>query len=105
MTSPKKSVRFAPDLEEAIELRRKALKYRNFTAYIIGLVRYDLLVQGDHSLTLPYANLSDVEQDQLNAKLLALTKRGKGERGSLLKRLLDAFAKDGTDLKDALLAL
>lgn len=96
MTSPTKSVRLAPDLAAAVELRRKALGYKDLTAYIIGLIRYDLLVQGDHTLTLPYSQLPIDEQDKINAKLLGLTKKGKGERGQLLANIIKRM-NEGSD--------
>lgn len=103
MTSPTKSVRLAPDLASAVELRRKALGYRDLTAYIIGLIRYDLLVQGDHTLTLPYSQLPVEEQDKINAKLLDLTKKGKGERGQLLANIVKRIS-DGEDPASAAIA-
>jgi hypothetical protein len=103
MTSPTKSVRLAPDLLEAVELRRKALGYKDLTAYIIGLIRYDLLVQGEHTLTLPYSQLPADEQDKINAKLLDLTKKGKGERGQLLKNIIKRM-NEGDDPASAVAA-
>lgn len=88
MTSLKKSLRLTPDLQAASELRAKQLGYANWSAYIIGLLRYDLLVQGEHTLTLPYSHLPAEEQDRINAKLLDLTKKGKGERGQLLANII-----------------
>lgn len=57
MSSPRKSLKLSPDLQEAADLRAKALGYRSWNAYVKGLIRYDLLVQGEHTLTLPYSNM------------------------------------------------
>ncbi len=89
MASHTRSTKLPACLAEAAELRAKALGYPSWNAYIKGLIRYDLLVQGDHTITLPWARCPLEQQDQVDAKLLALTEKGKGERGQLLKRLME----------------
>jgi len=89
MASKVQSTKFPPDLAEIAALRAKATGYRSWNAYLKGLVRYDALVQGEHSITLPVSELPPAEQDAFDAKLLEITKRGKGERGQLLKRLIE----------------
>lgn len=88
MSSPRKSLKLSPDLQEAADLRAQALGYRSWNAYVKGLLRYDMLVQGEHSLTLPYSNMPLERQDAIDRHVLELTKRGKGERGQLLKHIL-----------------
>ena len=88
MASHTRSTKLPACLAEAAELRAKALGYPSWNAYIKGLIRYDLLVQGDHTVTLPWARCALDVQDQIDAKLLTLTEKGKGERGQLLKRIL-----------------
>lgn len=88
MSHPR-SVRFPDSLAQAAEKRAVSLGYPNWAAYIKGLVRYDLLVQGDHPVTVPMAVLPPVKQDAVDDHLLILTKKGLGERGQLLKRILE----------------
>ncbi len=88
------SIRISSDLAEAVKLRTSGIGYRNKTLYWEGLARYDNLVQGDHSVTLPMANLSPEEQDKIDSQLLEVARRGVGERGQLLKRLLDKIKED-----------
>lgn len=88
MASVTKSLKLPPWLAEAAEYRVKALKYQAFNAYVTGLIRYDLMVQGDHSITLPIAQSHPEERDKIDAELLELTKLGHAIRGSFLKMLL-----------------
>ena len=85
---PTTSFKASPDLDSAIRERAKALGYRSVGAYLKGLIRYDMMVQGPHSLTLPWAELPLDKQDEIDAKMLRLTKDGIGERGQLLKRIV-----------------
>jgi len=94
MPSPTRTLRLPPDLADAAEIRAQALGYPNWTAYVKGLIRYDLLVQGEHTLTRPWADLPLTQQDKIDANLLSLTRRGKGERGQFLKHLLEGAKGD-----------
>jgi hypothetical protein len=83
------TVKLPPDLAEACEVRAEALGYASLSAYLKGLVRYDLLVQGGHAVTLPIAQMRPEKQDAVDAKLLRLTQAGVGERGQLLTRIVE----------------
>ena len=89
MASKSHTAKFPPDLYEVMTARASALGYRSVSAYLKGLVRYDALVQGPHSITLPMSHLPDATQDEIDGQLLGVTKRGVGERGQLLTRLLE----------------
>ena len=93
MASSPHSLKLPPDLAEVGKLRAQQLGYPSWGAYIKGLIRYDAMVQGEHSITQPLASLPAAEQDQLDAKLLANTKRGVGERGQFLARLIEKSRK------------
>ena len=88
MASQNRSLKLTADLAEVAELRAKQLGYPSWNAYVKGLIRYDAMVQGKHDITVPIATLSLTDQDTIDAKLLDNTKRGVGERGQFLKRLL-----------------
>ena len=92
MASKVQSTKLPPDLAEVAEMRAKATGYPSWNAYIKGLIRYDALTQGPHTMTLPWASLPLTEQDKIDAKLLSYTKAGIGERGQLLKRIIDGTA-------------
>lgn len=83
------AVKLPPDLAEAAAKRSKALDYASLSAYLKALIRYDLLVQGPHTVTLPISHMRPEKQDAVDAKLLEFTKSGVGERGQLLTRLLE----------------
>jgi hypothetical protein len=93
MASRARSLKLPPDLSEVAELRAKALGYPSLNAYLCGLIRYDALVQGPHSITLPIAQQRPEQRDCYDAKLLELSKRGVGERGQLLKRIVEGTTK------------
>jgi hypothetical protein len=103
--SKTRSTRLPNDLADVAAARAKVLGYPDWNSYIKALIRYDALVQGEHVITLTWAKLPVIEQDGIDAHLLELTKQGKGERGSLLKRMLDKLAETGKDLKDILLSM
>jgi len=94
MASVTKSLKLPPWLAEAAEHRVKNLKYQAFNAYVTGLIRYDLMVQGDHSITLPIAQSHPAERDKIDEELLELTKQGTAIRGSFLKMLLRRIGSD-----------
>ena len=88
MASKTRSIKLPADLYDAAELRAKALGYPSLNAYFKGLLRYDLLIQGSHPLTLPWASLPLGQQDKIDAHLLDITKAGKGEKGQYLEHLM-----------------
>lgn len=102
MSSRTRTTRLSCDLADSAEIRAQQLGYPDGNAYIKGLMRYDLLVQGDHDVTVAWAKLSAVEQDKIDAHLLGLTQKGKGERGQMLKHILQDLGFDS--LKEGRLA-
>jgi hypothetical protein len=100
MASIQRSIKHSPDLDEAVQIRWKALGYRSHNAYHKGLERYDLMVQGDHAVTLPISQSRDEEQDKVDAQLLELTKQGKGIRGQFLVGLLKEMSASDFDSPD-----
>ena len=76
--SKPRTFRLSHALSDALELRAKECGYTSATALIEALARYDCLCRSRHGVTSKWAELSDVEQDTLDAKLLArvLAKKG-----------------------------
>lgn len=103
MASKVCTFRLPAALEEAAKLRCNALGYKDITSLIKGLLRYDILVQGPHSVTLPISERSLAEQDAFDVKLLALAKQGRGERGQLLARIVEAAQKNNQSIVEFLL--
>ena len=66
---PARSLKLSPDLDEAIERRAKALGYASLSAYLKALARYDCLCRSRHGVTKNWADLTPVQQDDLDARL------------------------------------
>lgn len=97
MPSSSISVKCGKSLAEIVGHRWQQLGYRSVSAYLKGLARYDAMVSGDHSVTLPLSHLTDAEQDRIDAQLLDVVKRGVGQRGQLLKRLIEMVREAGAE--------
>lgn len=92
MSSKTRSTKLPYDLADAAEMRAKQLGYPSWNAYIKGLIRYDLMVQGSHTVTLPIARMRPEEQDRIDAELLERTREGKGVRGQWLEHTIRRIA-------------
>ncbi len=77
-----KSFRFSHALADAIEHRAVELGYASGTDLMKALARYDCLCRSAHGVTKQWAQLSPVEQDLLDAKLLVRTKDGRGMKAA-----------------------
>jgi hypothetical protein len=88
MASPSKTVRIPFDLLEIASLRARALGYPDFTAYLHGLIRYDAMVLGPHSVTQPFSNLGKPAQDAIDSRLLGNLQAGRTERGQFLEHFV-----------------
>jgi len=76
MASRTRSLKLPGILADAAEIRAINAGYKSYNAYVKGLIRYDLLCQGPHSITLPWAELRPEEQDKIDTRLLELTEKG-----------------------------
>ena len=92
MQSPTKSLRLPADLAEAAEIRAKLLGYKSWTDYLKALIRYDLMIQGPHTITLPISHSRPEEQDALDADLLERCRNGEGTRGQWLEKAIERIA-------------
>ena len=102
MASQTRSTKLPSALAEAAEHRAKALGYPSWNAYIKGLIRYDCLVQGGHTITPPWAASPLDQQDKIDLRLLELTERGVGQRGQLLTRLMERITAEGGSTQEKL---
>lgn len=88
VSNPRRSLNLSAALAEAADERFEELGYPNLNAYFKALLRYDLLVSGDHSVTKPVAAMSPAAQDRFDERILANRENGEKERGSYLKWLI-----------------
>jgi hypothetical protein len=96
MASFARSLKLPADLAEAAERRSKQLGYPSWNAYAKGLIRYDLMVNGSHDITLPMATVPLDEQAKIDSHLLDLVKKGVAQRGQFLKYFLERREKNGS---------
>ena len=101
MRSRTRSVKLPHDLIDACERRATAVGYTSLNAYVIALMRYDLMVRGPHHVTLPIARMPLTEQDNIDARLLELEQQGKGERGMFFEHLIRRLQGEAADPKAA----
>lgn len=93
MASPKITIKVPPFLADAIDIRWVRLKYQSLSAYIIGLIRFDLMVQGDHPVSLPIAQSRPEDRDKVDEELLENTKANIAIRGAYIGGLLKDISK------------
>ena len=91
----RKSLHLTPTLREVAELRASALNYPSFNAYVKALIRYDALVNGEHTLTRELADMPAHVQDRVDDRCLECCRGGSSERGSLLRKLIHDIVADG----------
>lgn len=92
MPSKTRSTKLPHALADAAEMRAKQLGYPSWNAYIKGLIRYDLMIQGSHTVTLPVARMRAEDQDRIDAELLERTLEGKGIRGQWMEHAIRRIA-------------
>jgi hypothetical protein len=102
MANSRRSINLPPSLADAAEERARELGYPSLNAYFKALIRYDLLVAGDHSVTQPVAELPAHVQDRFDDTLIKNWKDGVRERGSYLKWCIRQMVEEaeGADPKD-----
>jgi len=66
---------------DAVKKRAKQLGYQSLTAYIVGLIRYDLMIGKDHPATVEISRQREEDQDAIDDELVRMY-----ESGESLKR-------------------
>lgn len=89
MRSRNRSIKLPNALMDAGERRAESLGYTSFNAYIAALIRYDLMVRGQHHITLPVARMKLEDQDRIDDELLQIEESGEGARGVFLEHLME----------------
>jgi len=103
MPSITRSLKIPELLMQALEQRARQLGYTSFNGYMKGLVRYDLMCQGEHSLTIPINQATGRQQDKVDAWLLRVARRGIGARGVLLNHIVERMQARGQTSLEAIL--
>lgn len=88
MGSQTRSIKIPAVLLEAGMMRAKALGYDSWGAWVKGLMRYDMEIQGPHDRSLAWSKMTPEEQAALDANLMEYTKAGVGRRGTLLRHIV-----------------
>lgn len=95
MAATSRSTKLSPALADASQLRARQLGYPSWNAYVKALIRYDLMIQGDHTVTRPICHMRLEDQDKIDGELLGLTNAGKGVRGQWLEAAIRRAVGEG----------
>lgn len=98
MRSENLTTRLPCPIKEVLAERAHDLGYPTVSAYILGLVRYDLLTQRKHACTAELARLSNSEQDKIDDEITRLFRSGEAVHGSWFEARLQEAA--GTKIED-----
>lgn len=82
MASRTKSYKIGADLDDAAEILAAVNGYPSGAALIKGMLRYALLTQAKHSVSLPWSLLPLAVQDKLDAALLTLVTARRGMKSA-----------------------
>jgi hypothetical protein len=93
MRSKPAHFRLPAALQDIAEERRKEAGYENLSEYVLGLLRYDLLVRRAHATTANLARLSRAEQDKVDDEIATMFAKGETLAGSLFEALIDDCVK------------
>ena len=86
MSAVAERVTFPADIWELADARWQALGYRSLSAYITGLIRYDLLVGGPHAYGT--GDIRSKTQRAITRKTVAARRKG-GKRKILLDHMIE----------------
>lgn len=91
-TTPTK-FRLPTALKDCADARWKETGYESLSEYVLGLVRYDLLVRRAHVTTANLARLSRAEQDKVDDEIVTMFAKGEALAGSMFEALIDDCVK------------
>lgn len=101
MRSKSLTIRVPQPLREIMEERAVALGYPTVSAYMVGLLRYDIMTQKPHAMTSDLAKLSLCEQDRVDDELAALWESKEGLNGSWFEACLARALAKGKDSEES----
>lgn len=80
-------------LLQALKTRAQNLGFQSFAAYLLSLGRYDIICQGEHTMTGAIARATGHIRDKIDNWLKRLAERGVGKRGVLLNHIVERMQK------------
>jgi hypothetical protein len=99
MRSKTRSVKIPHSICDAGDHRARALGYVSLNAYIVSLMRYDLLVRCPHHLTLPVARMRIEQQDMIDDHLLKLEGKSRKDQEAFFNSLVKQLMGEGVSLE------
>jgi hypothetical protein len=93
MRSTPTKFRLPTALQECADARWKETGYESLSEYVLGLLRYDLLVRRAHATTANLARLSRAEQDKVDDEIATMFAKGETLAGSMFEALIDDCVK------------
>ena len=99
MRSKTRSVKIPHSISDAGDHRARALGYTSLNAYIVSLMRYDLLVRCPHPLTLPIARMRMEDQDKIDDHLLKLEGQNRKAQRAFFNSLVEQLMGEGVSLE------
>ena len=99
MRSKTRSVKIPHSISDAGDHRARELGYSSLNAYIVSLMRYDLLVRCPHALTLPIARMRMDDQDEIDDQLLTLEGQSRKDQRAFFNSLVKLLMGNGVILE------
>jgi len=95
MRTKSAGVRIREDLLETLKARAAELGYESFSAYMISLAIYDLIVRKDHPVTLQIMDLEPEHRDLFIDRLVEMQAKDiPGKRGSYFERVVEQVIEE-----------
>ncbi len=99
MRSKTRSIKIPHSISDAGEHRARELGYSSLNAYIVSLMRYDLLVRCPHQMTLPIARMRMEDQDTIDDQLLKLEGQNRKAQKAFFNALVHRLLGEGVSLE------
>ena len=99
MRSKTRSIKIPHSISDAGDHRARELGYSSLNAYIVSLMRYDLLVRCPHLVTLPIARMRMDDQDKIDDHLFQLEGQSRKAQRALFNALVRRLMGEGVSLE------
>jgi len=100
MRSTMFSLRLPVVILDAVKKRAKQLGYQSLTAYIVGLIRYDLMIGKDHPATVEIARQREEDQDAIDDELVRMYEKGESLKGQYFENTIRDAVKSLAEGKE-----
>jgi len=85
---------------EILQERARQLGYRSLTGYIVGLIRYDLMIGKDHPATVEISRQAQEEQDAIDDELVRMYQSGESLKGQYFETAMRDAVKSLAEGKE-----